>query len=92
MLRNANLAPPTSSSFDPLWHLRRGDIRFFPDRLVVYLRWTKTLQRINQSSTITLLFRALLCALSPLFALFKPSFLFVLRTLSSRIAVLLYTS
>jgi hypothetical protein len=29
MLHISNIAPPTSSSFDPLSHLRRGDIRLF---------------------------------------------------------------
>jgi hypothetical protein len=35
MLRISNLVPPTSSSFDPLRHLRLGDICLFSDRLVV---------------------------------------------------------
>jgi integrase len=66
MLRISNLAPPSSSSFDPFQHLRRGDITLHSDHLVIWLRWTKTLQCFNQTAHISLfpIPGSLLCPLS----------------------------
>jgi hypothetical protein len=92
MLRISNLAPPTSSSFDPLWYLRWGEGTsgfFLTD-------WLCTCSRPRLCSALTswllslfFLFRAPLYAHSQLFVLFKLSFLFVLMTLSFFIALLL---
>jgi hypothetical protein len=49
MLRISNLAPSSSSSFDPLRHLRRGDVTLSSSSLSIHLRWSKTLQRHNRS-------------------------------------------
>jgi integrase len=54
MLRISNLAPSSPSSFNPLRHLRRGNVTLYSDRLVIWLRWTKTLQRFNQSARVQL--------------------------------------
>jgi integrase len=54
MLRISNLAPSSSSSFDPLCHFRRGDVTLSSSSLSIHLRWSKTLQRYNQSALITL--------------------------------------
>jgi hypothetical protein len=43
LLRISNLAPPSSSTFDPLRHLRRGDVTLSHNSVSIYLRWTKTL-------------------------------------------------
>jgi hypothetical protein len=54
MLRISNLAPSSSSSFDPLRHFRREDVTLSSSSLSIHLRWSKTLQRYNQSALITL--------------------------------------
>jgi hypothetical protein len=54
MFRIYNLAPSSPSSFDPLRNLWRDDVTLYSDRLVIWLRWTKTLQRFNQSARVQL--------------------------------------
>jgi integrase len=54
LLRISNVAPPSFSTFDPLRHLRRGDVSLHHDYLTIHLRWTKTFQRYRQSAHIKL--------------------------------------
>ena len=46
-LRRSNICPPSPQDFDPQKHLRRRDIIFTPEGMIVVLRWTKT----NQDSS-----------------------------------------
>jgi integrase len=48
------VAPPSSAKFDPLRHMRRGDVSILGDSILVHLRWTKTLQKYRQSAKIRL--------------------------------------
>jgi hypothetical protein len=52
LLRISNVAPTSRSTFDPLRHLRRGDVTVTTQGLCIHLRWTKTLQRHRQSARI----------------------------------------
>jgi hypothetical protein len=54
LLRISNIAPPSMASFDPMRHLRWGDIVLHSHHLVINLRWTKTLQRYRQQAKIKL--------------------------------------
>jgi integrase len=55
LLRISNVAPTSRSTFDPLRHLRRGDVSITTQGLCIHLRWTKTLQRHRQSARIHIL-------------------------------------
>ena len=44
--RLSNLVPPSKGKFDPLKHLKRDDIRFESDFILVFYKWSKT----NQNS------------------------------------------
>jgi hypothetical protein len=50
LLRISNIAPPSIASFDPMRHLRRGDIVLHSDHLVINLRWTKNPSTIQAAS------------------------------------------
>jgi integrase len=54
LLRISNVAPPSSATFNPRRHLRRGDVILHPNYLSIHLRWTKTLQRYRQSARVKL--------------------------------------
>jgi integrase len=54
LLRISNIAPPSFATFDPLRHLRRGDVIIHSNYLQINLRWTKTLQKYRQSAIIKL--------------------------------------
>jgi integrase len=54
LFRISNVAPPSSAKFDPLRHMRRGDVSILGDSILVHLRWTKTLQKYRQSARIRL--------------------------------------
>ena len=43
-LRLSNLVPHAITQFLPLKHLARGDLIFRPDKVVVLLKWSKTIQ------------------------------------------------
>jgi hypothetical protein len=45
LLRISNIAPKSSSSFDPFRDITRGDVSRAPSSLLINLRWTKTLQK-----------------------------------------------
>jgi hypothetical protein len=53
-LRQSNLAPPTSGSFDRPRHTRRADVSVHASGIIVTLRWTKTLQDFSKSFHIPL--------------------------------------
>jgi hypothetical protein len=54
LLRISNVAPVSRPTFDPLRHLRRGDVSIVGNSIVIHLRWTKTLQKYRQSARIRL--------------------------------------
>ena len=43
-LRQSNIAPHSTSQFDIQRHTARGDIFFHPPGLIIFIKWTKTLQ------------------------------------------------
>ena len=53
-LRLSNLVPHALSQFSPLKHLARGDVLFRPNKLVIVVKWTKTMQNNNQIKLITI--------------------------------------
>ena len=52
-LRLSNLVPHTVAQFSPLKHLARGDVILRSDKLVLILKWSKTMQTNNQIKLIT---------------------------------------
>ncbi len=46
--------PPSVASFDPSRHLRRKDIVFHPDHLVINIQWSKTIQYRERTLDIPL--------------------------------------
>jgi hypothetical protein len=54
LLRISNIASTSRATFDPIRHLRRGDVTVSGESIVIHLRWTKTLQRYRQSARIRL--------------------------------------
>ena len=53
-LRQSNLAPSTTASFDPRRNTCRGDVFEHPPGLVLLLKWTKTLQTGTSPQTLLL--------------------------------------
>ena len=51
-LRRSNLAPNSSTTFDPTTHMRRGDVIFQEPGAVITLRWSKTMQDGTRSHEI----------------------------------------
>ena len=47
-LRLSNLVPHSCTGFSPLRHLARGDIIFKPGKMIVLVKWSKTMQNNNQ--------------------------------------------
>jgi hypothetical protein len=54
LFRISNVAPTSFAAFDPLRHLRRGDVFIVGNTIVIHLRWTETLQKYRQSARIRL--------------------------------------
>jgi integrase len=54
LLRISNVAPKSRGTFDPLRDLRRGDLIITNNVLYINLRWTKTLQKHNQTAQVPL--------------------------------------
>jgi integrase len=54
LLRISNVAPPSASTFDHLRHLRRGDVTISHGKVIIHLRWSKTLQRHRQTAKVIL--------------------------------------
>ena len=50
--RLSNLVPSSVIKFDPLKHLRRDDIRFESDMVLIYYKWSKTNQNCDKVSWI----------------------------------------
>ena len=50
--RLSNLVPISFSKFDPLKHLKRDDIRFESDMVLIYYKWSKTNQNCSKVSWI----------------------------------------
>ena len=50
--RLSNLVPSSMSKFDPLKHLRRGDVKFEKDIVLVFYKWSKTNQNASKVSWI----------------------------------------
>ena len=65
-LRISNLVPHAVSKFSPLKHLARGDIIFQQDKIVVIVKWSKTMQSNNQVKLISIpaISRSRLCPVS----------------------------
>ena len=49
-----NLVPHAVSKFSPLKYLLRGDVIFRPDKLVIIVKWSKTMQSNNEIKLITI--------------------------------------
>jgi integrase len=73
LLRISNVAPISKAAFDPLRHLRRGDVYVKNNILYIHLRWTKTLQRHCQAAIIPIypVPGSTMCPLQALFQLQK---------------------
>ena len=50
--RLSNLVPPSKKKFDPLKQLKRDDIRFNKDMVLIFYKWSKTNQNANRVSWI----------------------------------------
>ena len=53
-LRLSNLVPHAAVKFSPFKHLARGDVIFRPNKLAIVVKWSKTMQHINQIKLITI--------------------------------------
>ena len=53
-LRLSNLVPHCVGDFSPLKHLARVDVIFKPGKVVVLIKWSKTMQKNNQIKLISL--------------------------------------
>ena len=51
-LRMSNLVPHSISDFSPLKHLARGDVIFKPNKVILLLKWSKTMQSNNEIKVI----------------------------------------
>ena len=51
-MRLSNLVPAAQKDFDPLKHLKRDDIKFVNDMLLVFFKWSKTNQSAKKVSWI----------------------------------------
>ena len=52
-LRLSNLVPHSCNGFSPLKHMARGDIIFKPGKIIVLVKWPKTMQNNNQVNLIS---------------------------------------
>ena len=50
--RLSNLVPPSKGKFDPAKHLKRDDIRFEKNFVLIYYKWSKTNQHASKVSWI----------------------------------------
>ena len=48
----SNLVPPSKNKLDPLKQLKRDDIRFNKDMVLIFYKWSKTNQNANRVSWI----------------------------------------
>ena len=54
LFRQSNLAPHSEKGFDVTRHLTRGDITRVPGSVQVEIKWSKTIQRAQDATSITL--------------------------------------
>ena len=52
-LRQSNLLPKTTAGSDPTRHLTRSDVTVNNDLLTIHLKWSKTMQKSQTSSTVS---------------------------------------
>ena len=52
-LRLSNLVPHCAGAFSPLKQLARGDVIFKPSKIVLLIKWSKTMQKNNQVKLIS---------------------------------------
>ena len=64
----SNLVPHCAGDFSPLRHLARGDLIFKLDKVVVLIKWSKTMQKNNQVKLLSIP-RLLKSLISPVRAL-----------------------
>ena len=50
--RLSNLVPSSKSKFDPLKHLKRDDVRFENDLVLIFYKWSKTNQHCSKVSWV----------------------------------------
>ena len=62
----SNLVPYVVATFSPLKHLAREDVIFQHDKVVIIVKWSKTMQYNNQMKLITIpaITRSKLCPVS----------------------------
>ena len=53
-LRLSNLVPHCVGAFSPLRHLARGDLIFKPEKVIIMIKWSKTMQKSNQLKLISI--------------------------------------
>ena len=53
-LRLSNLVPHCVGAFSPLRHLARGDLIFKPEKVIIMIKWSKTMQKNNQLKLISI--------------------------------------
>lgn len=46
--RKSNMVPPSANKFDPAKHLCRRDIILGTDQVLIYIKWSKTIQAANR--------------------------------------------
>jgi hypothetical protein len=73
LLRISNIAPSTRNNFDPHKQLRRGDITITSKGLSIFIKWSKTLQKYNQTARVNIFSipNSPLCTLQAFIALQK---------------------
>ena len=52
--RLSNLVPSSQRNFDPLKQLKRDDVRFDNDIVLIYYKWSKTNQNSNRVAWVPL--------------------------------------
>ena len=53
-LRQSNISPASTASFDPSRHTTRGDVKLTPNGIILSLKWSKTIQNSKAPATILL--------------------------------------
>ena len=73
MLRQSNVMPASPASFDPNKHLRRQDIKFTQNAVILTIRWSKTIQFKERTLTLPLprIRNHVLCPLQAVFNSFQ---------------------
>ena len=53
-LRMSNLVPHSMAAFSPLRHLAQGDVMYRKDKIVLLIKWSKTMQYAKDAKLITI--------------------------------------